>query len=54
VVAVTSLTSVTSLAGVLDGLAIPYRLAGDAVAHRTAFQAFKEGEEAALAIPGGE
>jgi 2,4-dienoyl-CoA reductase-like NADH-dependent reductase (Old Yellow Enzyme family) len=50
VVAVTSLASETSLAGVLDELGIPYRLAGDAVAHRTAFQAFKDGEEAALAV----
>ena len=28
-----------------------YRLVGDAQAHRTAVQAFKEGEEAALTIP---
>jgi hypothetical protein len=52
VVAVTSLVSETSLTGVLDELGIPFRLAGDAVAHRTAFQAFKDGEEAALAIAG--
>jgi pyruvate/2-oxoglutarate dehydrogenase complex dihydrolipoamide dehydrogenase (E3) component len=30
--------------------AIPFRLAGDALAPRTALQAFKEGEEAVLAI----
>ncbi|HEY1974065.1 MAG TPA: NAD(P)-binding protein [Pseudonocardia sp.] len=51
VVAITSLTSETSLVPALQSLAIPYRLVGDAQAHRTAVQAFKEGEEAALTIP---
>lgn len=40
----------TDLAPVLDGLAIPYRIIGDALAPRDAVHAFKEGHEAALAI----
>ena len=50
VVAITSLISETSLRPHLDTLGIPHRLVGDALAHRTAFQAFKEGEEAGLAV----
>lgn len=50
VVAVTSLASENTLAADLDELRIPYRLVGDALAHRTAFQAFKEGAEAGVAI----
>jgi 2,4-dienoyl-CoA reductase-like NADH-dependent reductase (Old Yellow Enzyme family) len=50
VVAVTACESRTGLAADCEALGLPYRLAGDAVAHRTAFQAFKEGQEAAVAI----
>lgn len=40
----------TDLAPVLDSLAIPYQIVGDALAPRDAVHAFKEGHEAALAI----
>jgi 2,4-dienoyl-CoA reductase-like NADH-dependent reductase (Old Yellow Enzyme family) len=50
VVAVTSLEPANELVAELERLGVPHRLVGDALAHRTAVQAFKEGQEAALAI----